>query len=148
MDWLALLKPERKPDFVIGDNYLRRWWLIRRNRWFNIYLHHFTRSDDDRALHDHMYFNLSILLRGRYVEHTIKAGGVRQAVEYRAGAIKVRAPWTAHRVEIQPGEECWSLFITGPRMREWGFHCPNGWRHWQEFVDARDAGQVGRGCEG
>jgi len=34
----------RKPDFVIGRAgapYLERWWVIPRNRWFNIYLHHF-----------------------------------------------------------------------------------------------------------
>lgn len=146
------LKPNREPDFVIagrgGQSYLRRWWIILRNRWFNIYLHHFPSSDDDRARHDHMYFNLSILLRGRYTEHTIKAGGVRRAVEYVAGSLKLRSPWTAHRIEIKSGEECWSLFITGPRMRSWGFHCPNGWRHWKDFVDDRDIGKVGKGCEG
>jgi len=61
----------RPPDFVIGPSempYLRRWWIIPRNRFFNIYLHQFLHSDDDRALHDHMYINLSILLRGRYIE--------------------------------------------------------------------------------
>ena len=40
-------------DLVVGgdaDPYLRRWWLIPRNRIFNVYLHHFMRSDDDRVL--------------------------------------------------------------------------------------------------
>ena len=26
------------------------------------------------------------------------------------------------------------------------FHCPQGWRHWRDFVDEHDTGQVGRGC--
>jgi len=148
-DRLIARAQQRRPDFIIGGAeapYLRRWWVIPRNRFFNIYLHQFLRSDDDRALHDHPWFNLSLLLRGRYVEHTIRAGGVARAVERRAGAIKLRSPWTAHRVEIIPGEECWTLFVTGPVVRTWGFHCTRGWRPWREFVDARDTGSVGRGC--
>src|SRR3546814_13935116 len=85
----------RKPDITIGgeDNpYLRRWYIIPRNRWFNVYLHEFLRDDDDRALHDHPWVNLSILLRGQYVEHTATGATLR-----RAGAIKFRLPTAAHR---------------------------------------------------
>ncbi len=140
----------RPPDFIIGghDNpYLLRWWVIPRNKVFNIYLHEFRRSDDDRALHDHPWFNLSLLLEGRYAEHTIRAGGVGIRVERRRGMMKFSAPWSAHRVEIYPGERCWTLFITGPVLRSWGFHCPHGWRHWQEYTDSRDSGAIGRGCD-
>lgn len=55
----------RKPDFVIGDlsnPYLLRWWVIPRNRFFNVYLHKFLRDDDDRALHDHPWWSMSIIL--------------------------------------------------------------------------------------
>lgn len=139
----------RDPDFLIGgkeDPYMRRWWVIPRNKVFNIYLHHFLRSDDDRALHDHPWVNLSILLYGSYVEHTIAAGGVESAVRYEEGAMKARLASAAHRVELTEGP-CWSLFITGPVVREWGFHCPRGWRPWKQFVDERDTGSVGRGCD-
>lgn len=138
----------REPDFIIGgkDNpYMLRWWIIPRNPVFNIYLHQFLRSDDDRALHDHPWWNVSILLDNRYVEHTIAAGGVNHKAEYLAGAIRFRRAKTAHRIELTNGL-CCSLFITGPVIRHWGFHCPNGWRHWREFTDARDSGSVGRGC--
>lgn len=60
-----------KPHFIIGplDNpYLWRWHLLPRNRWFNVYLHKVLRDDDDRALHDHPYDNISIVLKGGYVE--------------------------------------------------------------------------------
>lgn len=141
----------RAPDFIIGgaeDPYMLRWWIIPRNKIFNIYLHKFLRSDDDRALHDHPWCNVSILLRGRYVEHTIAAGGVGKACVRRAGGWpRLRSPWTAHRVEVFPGTTCWSLFITGPVLREWGFHCVRGWVPWKQFVDTRDSGAVGRGCE-
>ncbi|MET4341987.1 hypothetical protein [Bradyrhizobium sp. RT9a] len=139
----------REPDVLIGkpgDTYMRRWWVIPRNRFFNIYLHHFLRSDDDRALHDHPWWNASILMEGRYTEHTIAAGGVNQRKEYVAGDVKLRGAKYAHRVELTSGP-CWSLFITGPNLRAWGFHCPNGWRPWQEFVDTKNSGQVGRGCD-
>lgn len=139
----------RPPDFIIGGKeqpYMLRWWITPRNRWFNVYLHHFLRSDDDRALHDHPWFNMSILLAGRYTEHTISAGGVNHKKVFAAGAIKLRGPRYAHRVELTDGP-CWTLFITGPRVREWYFHCPNGLRHWKEFVDSRDSGAIGKGCE-
>lgn len=139
----------RPPDFVVGgkeDPYLMRWWVIPRNRFFNVYLHHFLRSDDDRALHDHPWWNLSILLRGEYTEHTIAAGGVHRAVIRRAGQFKFRGAKSAHRIELHNGP-CWTLFLTGPTLRTWGFHCPRGWRPWKEFVDDRDSGKVGRGCE-
>ncbi len=117
---LIALSQRRDPDVVIGGRenpYMRRWWLIRRNRWFNVYLHHFLRSDDDRALHDHPWWNLSILLRGRYVEHTISAGGVNVRTERRAGDLKFRGAASAHRIELVDGP-CWTLFVTGPRIRE------------------------------
>jgi hypothetical protein len=134
----------RAPDFIVGstdDPYLLRWWIIPRNRWFNIYLHRFLRSDDDRALHDHPWVNISILLKGAYVEHTAK--GARR---YAAGAIKVRLPTSAHKIELTEGP-CWTLFLTGPRIREWGFLCPKGWRHWREFTNPINKGEVGVGCD-
>ncbi len=139
----------RPPDFIVGDGavpYLRRWWLIPRNRFFNIYLHQFLRSDDDRALHDHPWINASILLRGCYVEHTIEAGGINRRTLRRAGDWKLRTGSSAHRLELINGE-CWTLFITGCRYREWGFHCPQrGWVHWKEFTAAENPGEIGRGC--
>ena len=140
---------QRAPDFVIGGEanpYIRRWWVIPRNRWFNIYLHEILRSDDDRALHDHPWWNLSIIISGRYVEHTIQAGGIECRIERPAGSIKLRRASDAHRLEVGP-VSCWSLFITGPVLRQWGFHCARGWVHWRDFTNPADGGAtVGRGC--
>lgn len=150
--WLIGRALRRAPDFVIGGHerpYLRRWWLIPRNRLFNVYLHHFLRSDDDRALHDHPWANCSVLLQGSYTEHTIDAGGIHRRKVLAAGAARLR--WSgrfAHRVELHDGP-CWTLFLTGPVYRAWGFHCPErGWVPWQRFVSDRDAGSIGAGCEG
>lgn len=135
------LAASRPPDLVIGDHYCNRWWVIPRNKWFNIYLHQFLHDDDDRALHDHPWMNLSFLLRGSYREIT-KQG----AKTYTAGAFRARFASTPHRLEII-GDQAWSLFITGPVVREWGFHCPQGWRRWQDFTDPEHYGKIGKGCD-
>lgn len=155
-NFLISLAAKRPPDFVIGEAeapYLLRWWLIPRNRYFNLYLHQFLHSDDDRALHDHPFTNVSIVLRGFYFEH-MQDG---KTVEKRsAGAVVARLASTAHRVSLltYDGEAlpAWSLFITGPVTREWGFLCPQGWRHWKDFTGYRALGEdgrgrIGRGCE-
>lgn len=139
----------RWPDVVIGghDNpYLLRWYVVPRNPLFNVYLHQFLRSDDDRALHDHPWINASLLLDGSYTEHTIAAGGVHHQTLRKAGDVVLRGPKAAHRIELHAGP-CTTLFITGPRVRAWYFHCPErGLVHWRDFVDARDEGAVGKGC--
>jgi len=155
----------RPPDFVIGGAarpYIQRWWLIPRNRWFNIYLHRIMRDDDDRALHDHPWWNVSILLRGAYVEvrpdfKAAKTPYTRIAdlpvtrKRHGVGSVVFRRATTSHRLEL-PIENggiryVWSLFITGPVIRKWGFHCPHGWRFWKDFVAQDDIGAVGKGCE-
>jgi hypothetical protein len=144
-DRLIARVTRRAPEFAIGgaDNpYIRRWWVIPRNRFFNVYLHHFLRSDDDRALHDHPWANCSILLRGAYIEHTERGAAVRIA----PAVVLRRSGRMAHRIELLNGP-CWTLFITGPRYREWGFHCPRGWVHWKLFTAADDIGAVGKGCD-
>lgn len=138
------------PDFIVGGAehpYLRRWWIIPRNRVFNVYLHQFLRSDDDRALHDHMYVNCSLLLSGSYLEWKKDCMEVRDQ-----GSVVLRKPTTAHRIQLLVSSSGFgelpvtTLFITGPRVRNWGFHCPQGWRPWQKFVNMDSPGEVGPGC--
>ncbi|WP_137387987.1 hypothetical protein [Rhodoligotrophos defluvii] len=150
---------QRKPDVIIGGAerpYLRRWWIIPRNRWLNVYLHQFLRDDDDRALHDHPWVNCSILLDGAYHEimpvvASNPTGPV--LVRYRtAGSIVVRRPESAHRIALDKIDgapvPCWSLFLTGPVVRSWGYWCPRGWRHWRVFTNPDDGGATrGRGCD-
>lgn len=150
--WPVFLTFPREPDFLIGpddDVYLRRWWVIPHNRFLNIYLHHFKRSDDDRALHDHPWANLSILLSGSYLEHT-PHGSAKLRKPWRPWAfwrLPVRLPTSAHRVELIDGEPVWTLFLTGPKRRAWGFLCPRGWIPWTEFAETRPGGNaLGKGC--
>lgn len=178
-EWLRLRlrawahkKMQTDPDFIIrphGTLQTLRWWIIPRNRFFNIYLHKFVQSDDDRALHCHPWINSSILIDGQYIEHTPKGKFYRHQ-----GHVYFRRAKSPHRVELRQSIEgengirivapitgfletipfynpkpipVITIFITGPKIREWGFWCPKGWRHWKDFCDDRDHGIVGRGCE-
>jgi hypothetical protein len=162
----------RRPDQVIGgwsNPYMLRWWLtpwryiasieaadrtrfqrfVDALRLPNAYVHEFWRSDDDRALHDHPWANVSIVLDGSYIEHTIDAGGIHQRKLRRAGDIVFRFAKRAHRIELVNGTAI-SLFITGFKTRSWGFHCPEqGWIPWRRFTNPLDGGStIGPGCDG
>lgn len=147
----------RQPDFIIGGHdqpYLRRHWLIPRNRFFNVYVHEFLRSDDDRALHDHPWlFNASWLLLGEYREHVTSEPRFPTYVDRVAGDWKFRWGGAPHRIELfhcyatNAPARCWTVFITGPRVREWGFYCDKGWIHWKRFTASDDPGAVGKGCD-
>lgn len=151
----------RPADVVIGGMerpYLKRWYVIPRNRWLNIYLHRFLRSDDDRALHSHPWmFNASWLLHGEYLEvlpaDARHPEGQTVMVPRREGSIRFRWGESWHRIQLfGPADSetpVWTLFITGARVREWGFACPNGFRHWKDFTAFRRTGsgsEVGPGC--
>lgn len=133
----------RPPDEIIGSPvFLNRWDLVPRTRWRSFYLHEIFGSDNELILHDHPWPSLSFVLKGAYVEHTIRAGGIHERRIRKAGDIIFRLPATPHRLEMPEGAEdsCWTLFLAGPRVREWGFHSPDGWIPWKDFAKRRAAG--------
>jgi len=143
------LRPDRQPDEFIGGQerpLIERWHIFRKSRLKfleNVYLHRICRSDDDRALHDHPWWNISIVLSGGYYEvmPDIALGyadgwwrGTHQ--KWRGpGSIVFRSSEAMHRIEMpeHPPTETWTLFITGRKSKEWGFFCPKGFVHWTLF---------------
>lgn len=152
--WLRTLF-SGQPHFTIGSSdapYMLRWYLLPRNRVLNMYLHKFLRDDDDRALHDHPWWFLSLMLKGGYFEivpHPTVAGG-NTAISRRAGSLAFRRATHRHRVVLFAPtgvkEPCWTLVVTGRKNRTWGFYCPKGFVPWHQFVAQDDTGNVGRGC--
>jgi hypothetical protein len=141
-----------KPHFYIGGEknpYLLRWFLIPRNPWFNVYLHKFMRDDEDRALHDHPWSFLSIMLWGMYWEFTPESSFPEMRS---APSFAYRKATHIHRVALARDQNgkikpCWTLVITGRKLRTWGFWCPKGFVEWTKFVDQSDHGNVGKGCD-
>lgn len=130
------------------------WWQRVFRRLPNVYLHKIVRSDDDRALHCHPWANASLILWGGYVEVVPFSQGQAalddhhgriHRIRRRPGQFIRRAAGDRHRLEV--ARPCWSLFITGPKHREWGFYCKHGFVHWRVFCDPADPyGHGGRGC--
>jgi hypothetical protein len=118
----------RAPDREINGVYLHRWYIIPKNRWFNIYLHKFQRSDDDRALHDHPWVSCSFLLKGEILEH--HQNGTRHVSRWFP---VFRTAKFAHRIELVKGP-VWTIFITGPKTRTWGFYTQRGWLRSDVFL--------------
>lgn len=137
------------PHQVIGvdEPYLRRWYLIPRNRFLNLYLHHFLRSDDDRALHDHPWWFISWIIKGRYLEWTPGSRGQMVVKMRDRWSIAYRPSRWRHRVQLPSnpiptvqlgvwlkGEvPAWTVILTGARSRSWGFYCPDRFVPWEEF---------------
>ena len=121
---------KRKPDEVVNYGYLDRWWVIPRNRWFNIYLHKFTGSDQDRDLHDHPWWSVSFLLTGHLEE--VLLNGSYGVIDHWWPVF--RRAKHAHRL-ILCSDVAWTLFFTGPRKRKWGFYTKDGWIPWYTYLE-------------
>lgn len=148
-NWGETLIASRAPDFVIGpadDPKVHRWFVIPRNPFANVYIHKFFRSDPE-VPHDHPWDNRTIVLRGEYDE-TIVYNERCITTRRVAGDIVERYASKAHRIILPPeAPPTITLFLTGPIIRDWGFHCPQGWVHWKDFVELRPGGnEPGRGC--
>ena len=98
------------------------------------YLHKLCRSDYDRALHDHPWPFISIILHGSYIEvhdQTIDGNPVHEW--HGAGSILIRPAEWRHRFILNPDDgPTWTLVIVGRRQRKWGFFLPDGWCWWRK----------------
>jgi hypothetical protein len=111
------------------------------------------RSDNDRALHDHVADNVSILLWGTYREW-FSHGWEPPRWHWRLPLLPYfRRAETPHRVELLNDKPVWTLWMRGPPRREWGFWCsPTRWVHWKQYLAERDysvpgsTSTVGNGC--
>ena len=82
-------------------------------------VHHWLAPDDSRAFHDHPWWFLTLVMRGGYTDRSIAGED-----HLRAGSIRYRP--ALHRHTVYPGTGgAWTLLITGPPARSWGFW-PNG----------------------
>ena len=128
--------------------YLTRYYLFLKDRkWFpfNVFLHNFHRSDPD-DLHDHPWPYATLILKGGYWEwiplwkfgtQTMSADGTNlEVTRVVCGESRVwRGPGhfrtckadSYHRIELEPGVDCWTIFMPGPQKRDWGFLTHKDW---------------------
>lgn len=134
---LLRLTRNQKP-LLIDDDYMQRWFIIPRNPVFNIYFHRFFGSDAP-TMHDHPWVSFGLILSGEYVEHTPKGDFVR-----REGDWTLRMPSSLHWIEID--KPVYTLFITGPRVRLWGFLCKDKWINHIDYIKNRGGDRLASGC--
>lgn len=145
-------KPWRLYASHLGG-YMRRW--IARCPQGTLRLHNIRTSDAGRDFHDHPFDFTSLILRGGYIEHV---PGCKCWVDYAdttnlarmirlygkkffesnpcryfgPGSIIRRKAEDFHRLDLVNGE-AWTLVLTGPYRRMWGFQTDKGWIPYQEY---------------
>ena len=116
--------------------YLVRYYLFLKDRKtfpFNITLHKILVSDLD-DLHDHPWSYFTVILKGGYWEHTPEGKFWRGP-----GHFRYRPANAVHRLELQVDEQgneipCWTLFIMGKQVQEWGFIKNGNWIHFEQYL--------------
>lgn len=131
------------------EPYLIRYYLFLKDRDtfpFNIFLHKFLRSDPDMP-HNHPWPYFTIILKGGYWEwipifgfdensmDDMLAGPDKDEMniigEKRVwrgpGHFRVCPANSYHRIEVEPGVDCWTLFMPGKKTQDWGFLTHKNW---------------------
>ena len=131
-------------DRVENEPYLERYYLFLRDRKrfpFNIFLHKFLKSDPD-DVHDHPWPYATVILKGGYWEwipHFDTVG--RKTGEYQVwrgpGHFRISKANSFHRIELDPDITAWTLFMPGPKQRDWGFLVQNKWIQWEQYLKQR-----------
>jgi hypothetical protein len=119
-------------DRIDEAPYLERYYLFlkdRENFPFNIFLHRFIQSDPD-DLHNHPWSYRTLILKGGYWEYTHLGKFWRGPFSYRYAAAN-----SFHRVELDKNiPYCWTLFMPGQKIQDWGFETTNGWIHHEKYL--------------
>ena len=133
-------------DRIDNEPYLERYYLFlkdRENFPFNVFLHRFLKSDID-DLHDHPWPFATLILKGGYYEWTPQFGSDGKKIGEIArwcgpGSFRMAGAKSLHRLELDPSVTCWTLFMPGPKQRDWGFLVKNKWVQWEQYLKNRKA---------
>jgi len=132
LNWLEKLGRKRViMDRHNNEPYLTRYYLfLKERKWFpfNIFLHNFHKGDLD-DLHDHPWPFITFIIKGGYWEHTPNGRFWRGA-----GTLRLASCYSLHRVELEPGVDVWTLFIPGPKLRDWGFLRKGEWIQHEQYM--------------
>jgi len=155
--------PPDEPDCKYLERWLLGVGLPGKNTWFTLRLHHFFRSDEDHLHDHPFWFITLVVKgsyedwvecpgckgkRGhryeKYVDmpsgpvaatgwrNCIFCGGTGQVVGTRMtpGTIRYRPALHRHRVVT---DGCWTLVLSGPKIRDWGFWVNGEWMRQRKY---------------
>lgn len=166
-DWL-INRAKRTPYFHLqhgdGSEYMARWWLVPYRHlhalawWRNplgwllqqfdiaVRVHHIATADLDRALHDHPWDFISVVLRGGYLEARprnispcFEGHGTEDSfyTERCTGSIGYRRATDRHRI-ISVKPNTYTLFITFKKVQWWGFYTPMGKVYYRDYASVHN----------
>jgi hypothetical protein len=122
-------------DRIDNEPYLERYYIFLKDRTtfpFNIFIHKFLKSDPD-DLHNHPWAYFTFILRGGYWEYTKDSKVWYPPFTYRYAPAN-----TFHRIELDSTKPpCWTLFIPGYKVQDWGFNTPEGWIQHEEYLQKK-----------
>lgn len=132
ISWALMSTFDIPCDLTETKVYLRRLRIIQ-TPWFGIYLHETSNPDVDPHLHDHPWTFWSLVLKGGYTEAHYSHG---------RRTVNVWRRWSIHRMKLGDFHKIthllrkptWTLLLTGPRRKEWGFMTDKGWVPWHQYA--------------
>ncbi len=137
--------------------YMRRWRFM--PDWLpGFRVHNILQSDDDRALHDHPFSFLTVILKGGYYEYLSDYSKKWHG----APAILWRPATTLHRIELLEEHHrgggwegvptfttklmpAWTLVFRSRYFRPWGFMTKSGWVDARQFITKREGHHEDKG---
>lgn len=143
MRFMVLVTPE-------GRTYLGRVRIVQ-TPWGSVYLHKLEVPDPGLDLHDHPWWFASLILRGGYeeeiadVRHAPSLARIAEAVgqpdvcrrgvtrSWSAGSVHTVGLTSAHRIYNLHRSPTWTLVLTGPRRRSWGFYDGAGFTDHRQY---------------
>lgn len=132
-----------------GELHFRRYRLLS-TPWFNIYIHHILKSDEDAHPHDHPWHFVSIILWGGYIERWLGAYenyrywmGVPLREDVRGiGNLIIHNAKDFHQITLRK-KSAWTLVFTSSRERpSWGYQTSEGWMDFKKYRQLKRAGQL------
>jgi hypothetical protein len=131
-------------DRQSDEPYIERYYLFLKDRDrfpFNVFLHKFLKGDPD-DVHDHPWPYATLILKGGYYEwlpqFDSKGNKIAEMCVWRGpGSFRVCRANSYHRIELDPSVTAWTLFMPGPKKRDWGFLVNNKWIQHEQYLKER-----------
>lgn len=142
-NWAARIHNVKRSDHdrALHDHPWNNCSVVLRGGYWEVFPGTFQRALEDGLLEhdvDLQALHLTIASKaGRQVSRAQRKAFARHGVHWRgAGAVVRRKAETLHRLVLPKGKDAWSLFLMGPKIKDWGFVTPTGWVHHVEYLKA------------
>jgi hypothetical protein len=122
-----------------GELHFQRYRLLA-TPFLNIYVHRLCKSDREKHMHDHPWSFITLILWRGYMEYM---------ESYPEGISRKWLHIVYHKAEevhkfklLDETKSTWTLVITGPRRREWGYKVGSDWFDNQTYRELKQKNEL------